>query len=877
MLSRIFHPHDPSLVLVSFGLAIFASFVALELAGRIKVAGRQARFGWLAASGIAMGGGIWAMHFVAMIALELPVAVAYRPSLTALSLITAIIVATAALYQVFWHGGSWRRCVFAGCMMGAGIAAMHYIGMAALIVPALEHYDMTLVVLSVCIAIAASIVALRLAFRVEHLASKLVGALLMGITVAGMHFTGMAALNIICASNTGSLLAGGLMSSALALGVTIASMLILLMGLSLAIYDQRVRRRVWAALIADASQRRIDRLLRNAADFIAIVDRNWTVIYLNPVGGPFAGDSNQLAIGDGLLSIFDPPAQERAVDLMRQAVTLQDVTMRDVFQTMGKVTSWFEISLNDQSADPAIGGIIVNLRDITQQKRAIDLIETTLERGREEALVAAQREKELKLAQQAAQVAEQHALELKAAHEETRAAEAKANLLARQDPLTGLPNRRAFSTDLQTAVSNAQNHFEFSSLVLLDLDEFKRINDAYGHQTGDRVLCDVARRMQAVLRQNDMIARLGGDEFAIIAEGHANPQLHREGAKRLADRLLKAICQPLSIEQNMITPSASIGIAICRNEATGTAPLLHAADVAMYQSKARGHGSYCLFEQRMDDELRAHEMLEKDLISAIAEDAIQPYFQPVIDLARNRICGFEALARWIHPKNGFIGPDVFIPIVERLGLMTDLTASILRQACRVARQWPEDIWIAVNFSPSELKDSLLPSRILTILAEEALPPGRLEVEITETALVTDIDTAKASLKTLKGFGISIALDDFGTGYSSLSHLQQLQFDKVKVDLSFIQAMQEDASSEKIVDAILGLTRSLALKAVAEGIENSAVLARLVEKGCEFGQGYFFSKAVPGPLALELLQVEVVQNDSGRGPATRVRQEDFACQ
>jgi diguanylate cyclase (GGDEF)-like protein len=853
MLSRIFHPQDPILVLVTFGLAILASFVALELAERIKVARGQARVGWLAAAGVAMGGGIWAMHFVGMIALELPFAVAYNPSLTALSLLVAILVSTAGLYQVFWHGGSWQRCIFGGSVMGIGVAAMHYTGMAALIMPAVEQYNMPVVVLSVGIAMAASIAALRLAYWVEHLASKFASALLMGIAIAGMHYTGLAALSFICTGNTGGLVTGGILRSQLALGVTGASLLILLMGLRLAVYDRRTKRRAWAVYLAAENKRRIDRLLQNAADLIAIVDRHWTVMYLSPVFGPLANYSRQLGVGAGLLSMFDPPAQERAVDLMQRALASQDVTMRDVFQSFEAAASWFEISLIDQSADPAIGGIIVTLRDITQQKHANDLAEATLKRSREQSQVAEQQEWELTRAQRETRAEEQHALELSAAHAETRAAEAQASLMARRDALTGLPNRRVFSTDLQSAIKNAQNLSGFASLLLIDLDGFKKINDLYGHQIGDALLSDIARRMQGTLRNNDTIARLGGDEFAIISEGHADMQQHRKGAMQLADRVLKTIRQPLIFDDNRIRSGASIGIALCRAEASASAPLLHAADVALYRAKASGGGCYRFFEQSMDDEMRALEMLEKDLIAAVAGAEIQPYFQPVVDLRLNEICGFEALARWDHPKHGFIGPSVFIPIVERLGLMPELTASILRQACRVARQWPEEIWIGVNLSPSELKDRSLPARILTILSEEGLAPGRLEVEITETALMSDIVAAKAALTTLKGFGISIALDDFGTGYSSLSHLQQFQFDKVKVDLSFVQAMQEDASSEKIVDAILGLTRSLELKAVAEGIENPAVLERLIEKGCEFGQGYLFSKAVAGPQALELLR------------------------
>lgn len=444
-------------------------------------------------------------------------------------------------------------------------------------------------------------------------------------------------------------------------------------------------------------------------------------------------------------------------------------------------------------------------------------------------------------------------LALDKAHEAARKAEEQAQTLARHDALTGLPNRRVFSAELEHAVARAQSGEANYSVFLIDLDEFKKINDIQGHQTGDLVLCEVARRIELSLRKNDIVARLGGDEFAIIGEGEPDLHEHLEGAKRLAGRLLGAIRQPMILGESKIEMGASIGIATCRQDAVDVSSLMRGADIAMYRAKHSGRCTFRFFEQSMDDEMRDREALEKDLAKAIGAGEIHPFYQPLVNLDENRIRGFEALARWKHPERGFVPPDVFIPIVEQLGLMTDLTELILRQACRDAKNWPEDIRIAVNFSPLELRDPMLPSRVLTILTQEGLTPKRLEVEITETALVSDIDGAKRILQMLQGLGVTICLDDFGTGYSSLYHLRELKFDKVKIDRSFVNAMQSNAESEKIIDAILGLTKSLQLPTVAEGIENTQVLMQLAAKGCEFGQGFYFGKAVDAEHAGALLK------------------------
>jgi diguanylate cyclase (GGDEF)-like protein len=450
-----------------------------------------------------------------------------------------------------------------------------------------------------------------------------------------------------------------------------------------------------------------------------------------------------------------------------------------------------------------------------------------------------------------------NALALEQAHNATRVAQEQAHTLARHDALTGLPNRRVFSTELQSVLGNAQSGAVAYSVLLVGLDHFKQVNDLHGHAVGDLVLCEVARRLKRIVRSTGEVARLGGDEFAIFAKDDAGQETPLDATKDLATRVLDAIRVPILVGEKRIEIGASIGIAPCRTESADAGRLLHAADIAMYRVKRDARGTFRFFEQSMEDDLRAQGTLESDVKRAVAEGKIQPHYQPLVELRNNRICGFEALARWTHPERGFVPPDLFIPLIEQLGLMSEFTSSILRQACRDAKHWPDNVRLSVNISPSELKDPLLPSRILAILALEAFASARLEVEITETALVSNIETAKSILTSLQRSGITVSLDDFGTGYASLSHLRELKFDKVKIDRSFVHSMQTNSESEKIVDAILGLTKNLNLQAVAEGIEDSVTLLRLAAKGCEFGQGYYIGKATNAAGARDILMERTI--------------------
>jgi diguanylate cyclase (GGDEF)-like protein len=513
------------------------------------------------------------------------------------------------------------------------------------------------------------------------------------------------------------------------------------------------------------------------------------------------------------------------------------------------------------SASAALLAIWLMVRIRTQITRPLEAITRALSKlaagSREIRVPELNRSDEIGAMATAFEIFRTNALALEQAHKATRAAQGQAQILSRYDALTGLPNRRVFSADLQAVLDHAQSGAVPCSVLLIGLDHFKQVNDLHGHAVGDLVLCEVARRLEAIVQSGGGLARLGGDEFAIFAKSETQQQTPLEEAKAMATRVLGAIGAPILVGEKRIEIAASIGIAPCHSAGADAGHLLRAADIAMYRAKRDARGTFRFFEQSMEDDLRAQGSLEADLKRAVAEGKIQPYYQPLVELRNNRICGFEALARWEHAERGFVPPNLFIPLIEQLGLMSQFTSSILGQACRDAKHWPDNVRLSVNVSPSELKDPLLPSRILAILALEAFPCARLEVEITETALLSDIETARSILTALQSSGINVSLDDFGTGYASLSHLRELKFDKIKIDRSFVQSMQTDPESEKIVDAILGLTKNLNLPTVAEGIEDASTLLRLAAKGCEFGQGYYFGKATNAAGAMDVLMERTI--------------------
>ena len=429
-----------------------------------------------------------------------------------------------------------------------------------------------------------------------------------------------------------------------------------------------------------------------------------------------------------------------------------------------------------------------------------------------------------------------------------RAIEREMRQLAFHDVLTGLPNRRQFDDALKVAVTAPPREGGSHAILMLDLNGFKRVNDVFGHAAGDEVLMQVAARLAKAVRERDMVARFGGDEFAVLSTHIAGS----EAATGLAMRIVDAFEAPIPAGGSDHKVGAAIGIALMPQDGRDPSELMRKADIALYRAKAPGHSAFRFFEEEMDARVRERDMIERELRAAIAAGEIVPYYQPLIDLKTGHVRGFEALARWTHREMGEIRPERFIPIAEDGGLIAAMTKSLLDRAAVEAGQWPSEVELAFNISPVLLRDPGFGLRLLSLLARNGIPPSRLELEITESALVRDLDAAKVALESLREAGVRIALDDFGTGYSSLYHLRNFKLDRIKIDRSFVGAILADAESAAIVQALIGLGSGLGLEVTAEGIETEEQQALLETQGCLQGQGGLYSGAVSGEETLRLL-------------------------
>jgi diguanylate cyclase (GGDEF)-like protein len=424
---------------------------------------------------------------------------------------------------------------------------------------------------------------------------------------------------------------------------------------------------------------------------------------------------------------------------------------------------------------------------------------------------------------------------------ERRRAEARINFMARHDALTNLPNRVLFRESLDMALSQLGRGHGFA-VLFVDLDHFKSINDTLGHPIGDRVLVATAERLQACARETDTVARLGGDEFAIVQVGIERP----DDALELAGRIARVLGDPFEVDGHQVLISASMGIAMGGTDGTSVDTLLKNADLALYRAKEDDRGAFRCFEPEMDARVQRWRALELDLRRALANDEFDLYFQPLIDLRDNRLSGFEALIRWRHPERGMVSPAEFIPVAEKSGLIVGIGEWVIRRACAEAVTWAGSLKIAVNVSPLQFKSPRLLRQVAEALETSGLPPGRLELEITESVLLADNDASLATLRRLHELGTRISMDDFGTGYSSLSYLRSFPFDKIKIDQSFVRDLDVKDDSRAIVRAIISLGFSLGIDVLAEGVETAKQLDLLRREGCGEVQGYFFSPPRPGP-------------------------------
>ena len=427
---------------------------------------------------------------------------------------------------------------------------------------------------------------------------------------------------------------------------------------------------------------------------------------------------------------------------------------------------------------------------------------------------------------------------------------------ALHDGLTNLPNRTLLHDRLQQAISVSRREKKMLALIVMDLDQFKAINDTLGHHTGDLVLQQIAIRLQQELRDSDTVARLGGDEFAIMlttVSGEACVVIK-------VKKILETICQPLQIEGQSLHAGASLGIALFPEHGDNPERLLRCADIAMYSAK-RDRAGFAIYNAAQNLQNTKRIVLENDLRTAIQENQLILHYQPKVDLITNRICGVEALVRWQHPKDGLIFPDNFIHAAEQSGLINSLTHLVFKMAIQQSRKWQQKemvLPIAVNISAVNLQDPKFPDQVIETMRDHKISSGLLEMEITETALMVDPLYAIETIKKLRDIGIVISIDDFGTGYSSMAYLKKSLVGKIKIDKSFVMEMLKNENDEVIVRAIIDLAHNLGLIVIAEGVETREVLDRLKLLGCDTAQGYYISR----PITADEFEVWLKKSDWG---------------
>lgn len=762
----IANEHDLRLVALAAIICALASFTAISILHHARRSAGSMRWLWLAVSATASGFGIWATHFVAMLAFSPGIASGYNISLTFLSLLAAITLTGLGL-AVALAKPIPGATVLGGAIVGGGIATMHYTGMAAFEVAGRIYWNPQLVLASIILGAVIGGLALAVGLRNSGWKSKILGALALTVAICSHHFTAMGAVSII-PDPTIAVSESALPTSWLAVAVALASFAIILLAFAGVALDIRERRH---------AEREADRMrgLANAAVEGLLVCDGETIVTANKSFAALAGADADAIVGRKLAEFFPVEA--------------------------------IRLKMLGQSNDP----VETELRHIDGSLSPVEVIQRQVNYGGKLQIAIAVRDV------QARKKAEQHI-----------------RFMAHHDALTGVPNRASFNKKLDHEITAAAPSGELLAILCIDLDRFKEVNDLFGHIAGDALLQNAATRITGLLDDNQMLARLGGDEFAVIAPGLSNPAV----AGRIAENILEALRSAGEDSGQGAHISCSIGIAICPNDATDRQALLTNADTALYRAKMEGRGTYRFFEATMGAQVRDRRLMEHELRHAIAHQELSLVYQPQTNIKSGYIVGFEALLRWCHPARGHVPPATFIPIAEECGMIMQIGEWVLRAACREAASWPQPLTVAINVSAVQLHNADFAHLVHDVLFQTGLSPQRLEIEVTETALIRDLVRALSTLRQLKALGVRIAMDDFGTGYSSLSNLRAFPFDKIKIDGSFIKSVNSSEQAATIVRAVLGLGRGLGLPVLAEGVETSDELTFLADELCDEAQGYF---------------------------------------
>jgi diguanylate cyclase (GGDEF)-like protein len=800
--------HDWRLVLLAGLVCFVASIVAVNIFHRAIAAQTRTRLIWIAIAGAAIGYGIWATHFIAMLAYEPGVSTGYGIVLTALSLATAMVLTSTGLGFAAYNPGRWRAPIGGG-IIGAGIASMHYLGMWALEVPGRVTWSLDLVFASIALGMLFGYAALAIAIRYNDRWGTFVAALFLTLAIVSHHFTAMGAIEIVPDPTRGPD-TSSLSPAFLALAIAGVALSVLGMSLVGVLADRRLanRTRKFEEIISqlsraqqqvEGSQRelreqkfRLDTAINNMGDGLCMFDAEKRLVVCN----------------DRYAKMYRLPPE-----LLRAGTPHREIIKH-------RITNGI---LKGETSDNAAKQLISILGALPA-----DATSSRIDEFADGRLICVTRQ----------QIADGGWVATHLDVTEQRKSEAKITYMAQHDALTELPNRVLLRERLEHALANTRRGGPNVAVLMLDLDRFKEVNDTLGHPAGDILLQAVAARLRGCVGETTLIARLGGDEFAVI-EYVANPAVE---ATALAERIRIALCEPFDLGDHQVITGTSIGIAIAPRDGMGSDEILKSADLALYSAKSGGRGSFRFFEPELDQLMRARRNLERDMRNALVNGEFELHYQPFVNVKSGEISGCEALLRWHHPRRGLVLPAEFIPLAEDTGLIVPLGEWVLRTACAEAAKWPVNLKIAINLSPAQFKSKDLVPIIVSALATSGIAPRRLEVEITETVIMHDSEAVFAALGQLHKLGVRIALDDFGTGYSSLSFLQKFRFDKIKIDRSFVKELSgADEESRLIARAVVRFAVSLGKTTTAEGVETKEQSDILCAEACVEMQGYYFSR------------------------------------
>lgn len=806
--------HLPSLVLLSVTIAIIAAYVSLLHTKLMQGATTPLRRSlWHLNGAVAMGAGVWAMHFLGMVSFKIDIPVLYSPIITAVSVIPAVFAAWITLWVLHHGEDRWRAIVLGGVMMGAGIGVMHYTGMAAIRTQADMLYLPGMFAVSIVVAVVLAVIALAARkllrpFIVKSVPRIIVSAVIMGIAISSMHYTAMHATVFLPAADGTDVPLSGADSNLIVMSTLTVAIFIVVLSAVVVVLMNRQQRLALQAVSRGERVRELTERLQSVADRIPGMvyqlhrDKSGFISfrYLSDAVQELFAVTVKDAIKDARTVLSKVPLHERErifASLKDSAEQLSPWNYEFPIEVSAQQTRWLAAtSIPQKEVD---GGVSWSgfISDVTDKRKTEQTIKE----------------------------------------------------LAYSDTLTGLPNRRSLIDELTSRVELLAKHKAAVAVLIVNLDNFKRVNDVHGQKQGDAVLQEATRRMQSVLSDRAFLARVTADEFVIVTEFSTADHARLECEDK-AQRLLEALRQPFDLPSLRHQCTASIGVVITDNSWLGAEELLRRADLAASNVKAAGGDNFSYYHPSIEKEISARFALENDLRAAVGTEQLVLYYQLQAN-EDGQFIGAEALLRWQHPTRGLVSPAEFIPLAEESGLIVPIGAQVLREACQQLARWQEQestrhLSLSVNVSAKQFYQLNFVELVLGEVRSAGIPPQLLKLELTESVVLEDMDMVLASMHRLKQQGICFSMDDFGTGYSALSYLSQLPFDEVKIDQAFIRraSLAEHQRDWTIVNAIIHIAKDLGMEVIAEGVETREQQERLAASGCLRYQGFYFSRPMP---------------------------------